>query len=289
MVARLVSRRGVDGRLRVDRHHADQHLRDRWRLAGVAAAALWVRPVPRVPWHLGGRWPIGVRPPRPRGWAQRRRMAVADRWVDVAPPRRGRPAFEHADVHARRPSTRLCERSRWGAHAVRVERRWDQTSCPRGRASLHFGSRWQPCDHRWARCPEVVARRPADRLRLGPNNGRNDARTTSDSELRIVDVASGTAHTVVVEEPDMITPLGWSPAGDELLYSTSDQAGRTTLWTVNVDGTHRTLVVAGAESGYWQPVQAPKVDRVPASVPPTADPTQGATTASFSTGSRPRP
>ena len=90
---------------------------------------------------------------------------------------------------------------------------------------------------------------------VGTTDGTTQG-TTWDSELRIVDVASGTAHTLVVEEPDMITPLGWSPAGDELLYSTSDQAGRTALWTVNVDGTHRTLVVAGAESGYWQPVSS---------------------------------
>jgi Tol biopolymer transport system component len=118
--------------------------------------------------------------------------------------------------------------------------------------------RWSPDDQRiayaWVRTTD------------GATQG-----TTWDSDLRIVDVASGTVHTLVADEPDIITLLGWSPAGDELLYSTSDQAGRTDLWTVNGDGTRRTLVVAGAEGGYWQPVQTPRVDRVPASVPPTAE------------------
>jgi Tol biopolymer transport system component len=103
--------------------------------------------------------------------------------------------------------------------------------------------RWSPDDQRiaysWVRTTD------------GATQG-----TTWDSELRIVDMASGTVHTLVADEPDMITLLGWSPAGDELLYSTSDQAGRTDLWTVDVDGTRRTLVVAGAEGGYWQPVQS---------------------------------
>jgi Tol biopolymer transport system component len=99
-----------------------------------------------------------------------------------------------------------------------------------------------------------VPRWSPDDKRIAFNWVRTTQGTTSDSELRIVDVASGVVHTVVAGEPDMITLLGWSPAGDGLLYSTSDQAGRADLWTVNVDGTRRTLVVAGAWGGYWQPV-----------------------------------
>ncbi len=84
---------------------------------------------------------------------------------------------------------------------------------------------------------------------------RSNLETPLDSELRIVDVATGSVHTVVADEPDSIPIqlVGWSAAGDQLRYQTWDQAGQSTLWTVNVDGTHRTLVGAG-ESGYWQPV-----------------------------------
>ena len=85
---------------------------------------------------------------------------------------------------------------------------------------------------------------------------RSNLETTLGSELRIVDVATGTVHTVVADEPDDITYVGWSAAGDELLYQTRDQAGQSTLWTVNVDGTHRTLV-DGADNGEWQPVPIP--------------------------------
>jgi Tol biopolymer transport system component len=80
-----------------------------------------------------------------------------------------------------------------------------------------------------------------------------DPVTTFDSDLRIVDVATGDTRTIVADLPYDITPIGWSPAGDKILFSTSDNAGAGSLWTVNVDGTHRTLVVAGVESGYWQP------------------------------------
>ena len=47
----------------------------------------------RVTWLLGARRPIGVRPSRPRGCANRL-LAVADRWVGAAPARPGRPAIE---------------------------------------------------------------------------------------------------------------------------------------------------------------------------------------------------
>ncbi len=77
--------------------------------------------------------------------------------------------------------------------------------------------------------------------------------TPVDHELRIVDVASGSVHTVVADEPDNITPIGWSPGGDKLLYLTWDQGGDSSLWMVNVDGTHQTAI-KDADDGYWQPV-----------------------------------
>ena len=73
---------------------------------------------------------------------------------------------------------------------------------------------------------------------------------TVDSDLRIVDVATGSIKTLVADLPDDITPIGWSPAGDKILFSTSDAEGRSSLWTVNIDGSGRTQLPAG-DSWQW--------------------------------------
>jgi Tol biopolymer transport system component len=73
-------------------------------------------------------------------------------------------------------------------------------------------------------------------------------------DIRVVDVASGTDRTVVaglkVNGPGL---LGWSPAGDLILFAGLDQQGSSSsLWSINADGTGRKLLAAGAEGGGWQ-------------------------------------
>jgi Tol biopolymer transport system component len=73
-------------------------------------------------------------------------------------------------------------------------------------------------------------------------------------DIRVVDIASGTDRAVVtglqVNGPGL---LGWSPAGDRILFAGLDQKG-SSLWSINADATDRKLLVAGAESGAWQVV-----------------------------------
>ncbi len=91
-------------------------------------------------------------------------------------------------------------------------------------------------------------------------------------DIGVVDIASGTDRTVVaglqVNGPGL---LGWSPAGDRILFAGLDQKG-SSLWSINADGTDRKLLVPGAAGGAWQPVQTRNVDRVPASLSPPAEP-----------------
>lgn len=76
-------------------------------------------------------------------------------------------------------------------------------------------------------------------------------------DLRVLDVASGIVLTAVPEASrDGYPPYGWSPAGDRLLFMLPGGDGETSapsLWTVNLDGTDRTLLVEGALWGEWQP------------------------------------
>ena len=96
---------------------------------------------------------------------------------------------------------------------------------------------------------------------------RSNLETPLDSELRIVDVATGSVHTVIAGLQDNGLAaafqaangpglLGWSPAGDRLLFEGPDQKG-SSLWSINTDGTDRRLLVDGADSGEWQPVPIP--------------------------------
>ena len=93
-------------------------------------------------------------------------------------------------------------------------------------------------------------------------------------DIGVVDIASGTDRTVVAGlQVNGQGLLGWSPAGDRILFAGLDQKG-SSLWSINADGTDRKLLVPGADGGEWQPVQTRNVDRVPASISPTAEPSK---------------
>ena len=74
----------------------------------------------------------------------------------------------------------------------------------------------------------------------------------SSSELRVVDVATGTVTTVSrVEDPDP-SPISFSPEGDRVLFSRTDTNGVTSLWSVRADGSDARLLVQGSDGGDWQ-------------------------------------
>jgi Tol biopolymer transport system component len=91
-------------------------------------------------------------------------------------------------------------------------------------------------------------------------------------DIRVVDIASGTDRTVVTGlQVNGLGLLGWSPAGDRLLFAGLDQKG-SSLWSINADGTDRKLLVPGATGGAWQPVQTRTINPLPPSSSPPAEP-----------------
>ena len=81
-----------------------------------------------------------------------------------------------------------------------------------------------------------------------------DAQT---ADIGVVDIASGADRTVVaglkINGPGL---LGWSPAGDRVLFAGLNKTG-SSLSSINADGTDRKVLVAGAPGGAWQPVPTP--------------------------------
>jgi len=77
----------------------------------------------------------------------------------------------------------------------------------------------------------------------------------SSSEIRVVDVATGTVTTLSRSTGDYPTSgsaIRFSPEGDRVLFSRADASGVTSLWSVRVDGSDARLLVSGADWGDWQ-------------------------------------
>ena len=72
-------------------------------------------------------------------------------------------------------------------------------------------------------------------------------------DLKVVDIATGTARTLVAGwQYAAWPPLSWSPDGDTILFSRENDPG-TGLWAIDADGDDATLLVEGATEGEWQP------------------------------------
>ena len=84
------------------------------------------------------------------------------------------------------------------------------------------------------------------------------------SNLVVLEVATG---TVLVAGPlfssDGLSPFSWSSASDKLLFEAPGDGGDESLWSVNVDGTGRTLLVQGATWGAMPPANATDSTGVP--------------------------
>jgi Tol biopolymer transport system component len=90
--------------------------------------------------------------------------------------------------------------------------------------------------------------------------GDRIAFTGNGTELRLVDVATGTVTLVAeTDGSEILSVLDFSPEGDRILFSkTKDEGGGvSSLWSVNVDGSDLRRLVAGTASGDWlSPTQA---------------------------------
>jgi Tol biopolymer transport system component len=73
----------------------------------------------------------------------------------------------------------------------------------------------------------------------------------SNGQLRLLDVATGTVTLLAeTERPDSLEVMDFSPEGDRILFSKSED-GVNGLWSINVDGSHLRRLVAGPYSGDW--------------------------------------
>ncbi|MFN8232395.1 MAG: hypothetical protein U0V56_02555 [Actinomycetota bacterium] len=76
----------------------------------------------------------------------------------------------------------------------------------------------------------------------------------SRGELNVVDVATGSVTLVTeVERSTYLSVIGFSPQGDRILFSRTEDRGRGegSLWSVGVDGSDPRLVIAGTTAGDW--------------------------------------
>ena len=80
------------------------------------------------------------------------------------------------------------------------------------------------------------------------------------NELRVVDVATGSATLLFEGEPGTwLNVIGFSPDGDRILFSeerpVSGQPGNYlySLWSVGVDGSNASQIVVGTLFGVWRP------------------------------------
>jgi Tol biopolymer transport system component len=78
------------------------------------------------------------------------------------------------------------------------------------------------------------------------------------TELRILDVVTGTA-TLLAEsdESETLSVIDFSPQGDRIMFSRSDdRGGRSSLWSINAEGSDLRRLVAGTASGDWSSPRA---------------------------------
>jgi Tol biopolymer transport system component len=72
------------------------------------------------------------------------------------------------------------------------------------------------------------------------------------NELRVIDVATGSVTLLTeAERGSSLRVIGFSPQGDRILFSKTEDRGANSLWSIGVDGSDARLVVTGTISGDW--------------------------------------
>jgi Tol biopolymer transport system component len=75
------------------------------------------------------------------------------------------------------------------------------------------------------------------------------------TELRVIDVATGTVTSLAgVGGSDMLFVIEFSPEGDQILFSRTEDEGQgvSSLWSVHAEGSDLHRLVTGASWGDWQ-------------------------------------
>ena len=73
------------------------------------------------------------------------------------------------------------------------------------------------------------------------------------TELAVLDVASGSVVWLAdMGGADTFKYIKFSPEGDQILFTRTDAAGESSLWSVHADGSDLHRLVAGTGWGDWQ-------------------------------------
>ena len=91
-----------------------------------------------------------------------------------------------------------------------------------------------------------------DRIAFEHRSGGSTAADNA-SELALLDVASGAVLSLAeMGGASTFDSIKFSPAGDQVLFSRTDTAGASSLWSVHADGSGLRRLVAGTGWGDWQ-------------------------------------
>ena len=93
----------------------------------------------------------------------------------------------------------------------------------------------------------------ADRIAFIYSSQRNDRYNAT--ELRVLDVATGEVASLTGPVgSDLIWNIEFSPEGDRILFSRTEDRGRgvSSVWSINADGSDPRRLVTGTDLGDWQ-------------------------------------
>jgi Tol biopolymer transport system component len=105
-----------------------------------------------------------------------------------------------------------------------------------------------------ARAPRDLGRVPDGKSVWSPTGDRIAFTSGNGTELRVVDVATGTVTLLVeTDGSNMLSVLDFSPGGDRILFSRIEDrvGGVSSLWSINPDGSNPRRLVSGTSSGDW--------------------------------------
>jgi Tol biopolymer transport system component len=83
------------------------------------------------------------------------------------------------------------------------------------------------------------------------SDGSHTARVDGRSVIVEGSDGSGSVTLLTVERGTSLWVIGFSPEGDRILFSKTEEAGKRSLWSIGVDGSGPRLLVAGTMDGEW--------------------------------------
>ena len=95
-----------------------------------------------------------------------------------------------------------------------------------------------------------------DRIAFSAPTGGETTSMGPASELRVVDVATGTVTSLTAGGATYQNVIKFSPDGNRILFSRTNTNNVSSLWSINADGSDPRLLVTGTGTGDWQPLGA---------------------------------